>query len=223
MSAREILRFVVFFLVTAGSLFLSAGTLVWWNGWMFMAVISAAVASVTFGIFRASPELMRERRTAAKAAKPWDRALVPVMTGLPFVAVIVAGLGKRLGWASPFPAWSAWVAFGAMALGSALAYWGMKANRFFSSYVRIQTDRGHQVVESGPYAYLRHPGYAGSILFTLGTPILLNSIAAVVLAVITTLITVLRTYLEDRTLRQELPGYQQYTQAVRYRLIPLVW
>ena len=188
-----------------------------------MTVISVAVASVTFGIFRASPELMLERRTAAKAAKPWDRVLVPVMTGLPFVAVVVAGLGKRFGWASPFPEWTAWVAFGAMALGSALTYWGMKANLYFSSYVRIQTDRGHQVVQSGPYAYLRHPGYAGAILFTLGTPVLLNSIYAFLLAVVTTLITVLRTSLEDRTLRRELPGYQQYTQSVRYRLIPLVW
>jgi protein-S-isoprenylcysteine O-methyltransferase Ste14 len=223
MSAREIIRFFVFFVVTATSLFLPAGTLAWRNGWMFMAVLSGAVASVTFGIFRASPELMRERRTAAKMAKSWDRALVPVMTGLPFVAVVVAGLGKRFGWASPFPERSAWVAFGAMALGSALAYWSMKANRFFSSYVRIQTDRGHQVVESGPYAYLRHPGYAGSILFTLGTPILLNSTLAFVLAVVTTLITVLRTFLEDRTLRQELPGYQQYAETVRYRLLPLVW
>jgi protein-S-isoprenylcysteine O-methyltransferase Ste14 len=87
----------------------------------------------------------------------------------------------------------------------------------------IQADRGHQVVENGPYAYLRHPGYAGAILFTLGTPILLNSIPAFVLAVVTTLITVLRTYLEDRTLRKELHGYEQYAQTVRYRLIPLVW
>jgi protein-S-isoprenylcysteine O-methyltransferase Ste14 len=110
-----------------------------------------------------------------------------------------------------------------MALGSALANWGMKANRFFSSYVRIQTDRGHQVVEGSPYACLRHPGYAGAILFTLGTPILLNSIPAFVLDVITTLIILLRTFLEDRTLRQELPGYQQYAQTVRYRLLPLVW
>lgn len=223
MSLREIVRFVVFFLVTAASVFLSAGTLAWRNGWMFMAVISAAVASVTFGLFRASPELMRERRTAAKAAKPWDRALVPVMTWLPVVAVIVAGLGKRHGWASPFPEWSAWVAFGAMALGSALAYWGMKANPFFSSYVRIQADRGHQVVASGPYAYLRHPGYAGAILFTLGTPILLNSMPAFLLDVITALVIVLRTFLEDRTLRQELPGYPQYAQTVRYRMLPLVW
>jgi protein-S-isoprenylcysteine O-methyltransferase Ste14 len=223
MSAREIIRFLVFFVATATSVFLSAGTLAWRNGWMFMAVISSAAASVTFGVFRASPDLMRERRSAAKMAKPWDRALVPVMSGLPFVAVIVAGLGKRLGWASPFPEWAAWVAFAAMILGSALTYWGMKANRFFSSYVRIQTDRGHQVVESGPYAYLRHPGYAGAILFTLGTPILLNSIPAFVLAVVTTLATVLRTFLEDRTLRQQLPGYQQYAKTVQYRLLPFVW
>jgi protein-S-isoprenylcysteine O-methyltransferase Ste14 len=223
MSIREILCFVVFFIVTAVALFLPAGTLAWRNGWLFMAVISVAVASVTFGIFRDSPELLRERRTAAKEAKPWDRALVPLMSGLPFVAVIVAGLGKRLHWASPFPEWSAWVAFAAMAMGAALTYWGMKSNRFFSSYVRIQTDRGHQVVEDGPYAYVRHPGYAGTILFTLGTPILLDSLPAFGLAVVTTLIIVARTFLEDRTLQQELPGYRKYAQTVRYRLMPLVW
>jgi protein-S-isoprenylcysteine O-methyltransferase Ste14 len=223
MNVKEIVRFVLFFLVTAGALFLPAGTLAWWNGWVFMAVISAAVASVTFGIFRASPELLRERKTAAKEAKPWDRALVPLMSGLPFVAVIVAGLGKRLQWSAPFPEGLAWVAFGAMAMGSALTYWGMRSNRFFSSYVRIQTDRGHQVVEDGPYAYVRHPGYAGVILFTLGTPILLDSLPAFGLAVVTTLITVVRTFLEDRTLQQELPGYRKYAQTVRYRLMPLVW
>jgi protein-S-isoprenylcysteine O-methyltransferase Ste14 len=223
MKARELLRFVVFLLVTAGSLFLSAGTLAWRNGWLFMTVISAAVASVTFGIFRDSPDLLDERRTAAKQAKSWDRTLVPLMSGLPFLAVIVAGLGKRFAWAAPFPEWSAWGAFVVMSLGSALTYWGMKTNRFFSSYVRIQTDRGHQVVQRGPYAFIRHPGYAGTILFTLGTPFLLNSIPALCLASVTTLITVLRTFLEDRTLKQELPGYSQYAENVRYRLLPLVW
>ena len=134
-----------------------------------------------------------------------------------------AGLGKRLQWSAPFPEWLAWVAFGAMAMGSALTYWGMRSNRFFSSYVRIQTDRGHQVVEDGPYAYVRHPGYAGVILFTLGTPIQLDSLPAFGLAVVTTLITVVRTFLEDRTLQQELPGYRKYAQTVRYRLMPLLW
>ena len=220
---RETVRFVVFFLVTSGALFLPAGTLLWPAGWMFMAVISLAVASVTFGIFRASPDLLQERRTAGKQAKTWDRILVPLMSGLPFVGVVLAGLGRRLSWSTPFPPWCAWPAFALMALGSALTYWGMRCNRFFSSHVRIQTERGHHVIRSGPYARIRHPGYAGAILFTLGTPVLLNSTPALVLALVATLLTVLRTFLEDRTLRRELPGYVDYTQAVRYRLVPFVW
>lgn len=223
MNVREVVRFIVFLLVTAGALFLTSGTLAWRNGWLFLAVTSAAVASVSFGIFRASPELVQERRTAAKLAKSWDRALVPLVSGLPFLGVIVAGLGRRFGWAAPFPEWSAWLALGAMALGGALTYLGMRFNRYFSSYVRIQTDRGHQVVDQGPYAYIRHPGYAGSILFTMGTPILLNSTLAMGIAMITTLVIVARTFLEDRVLRQELPGYRQYSEAVRYRLLPPLW
>jgi protein-S-isoprenylcysteine O-methyltransferase Ste14 len=220
---REIVRFGVFFIVTAAALFLPAGTLLWPAGWMFMAVISLAVASVTFGIFRASPDLLQERKTAATQSKAWDRVLVPLMSGLPFVGVVLAGLGRRFSWSTPFPSWCAWPAFALMALGSALTYWGMRSNRFFSSHVRIQTDRGHHVVRSGPYAHIRHPGYAGAILFTLGTPVLLNSTPALVLAIVATLVTVLRTVLEDRTLRRELPGYGDYAQTVRYRLVPFVW
>jgi protein-S-isoprenylcysteine O-methyltransferase Ste14 len=219
----DIVRFVVFFVITCSAVFLPAGTLAWPAGWMFMAVISSAVASVSFGVFRTSPDLLQERKTAAKHAKAWDKVLVPLMSGLPFVGVVLAGLGKRLAWAMPFPTWSAWPAFVLMTLGSALTYWGMRCNRFFSSHVRIQTDRGHHVIRSGPYTRIRHPGYAGAILFTLGTPVLLNSTAALVVAIVTTLITVLRTILEDRTLRRELPGYADYAQAVRYRLVPYVW
>jgi protein-S-isoprenylcysteine O-methyltransferase Ste14 len=190
---------------------------------MFLLVISAAVASVTFGIFRAAPDLLQERKTAAKGAKPWDRILVPVMSGLPLVGVVIAGLGKRLSWTMPFSAWCAWPALVLMALGSGLTYWGMHCNRFFSSYVRIQADRGHHVVRTGPYARIRHPGYAGAILVTLGTPVLLNSTAGMVIAIVTTMATVIRTVLEDRTLRQELPGYQDYAKTVRYRLFPHIW
>lgn len=183
---------------------LPAGTFAWRNGWLFVAVIAAAVASVSFGIFRASPELARERRTAVKNAKPWDRALVPWITGLPLVTVVLAGLGRR-------------------AAGSALAYLAMRTNRFFSSYVRIQGDRDHVVVDRGPYAFVRHPGYAGSIAVTLATPILLDSRPGLAVAAVTTLLTVVRTYLEDRTLVRELPGYRTYRERVRYRLLPWVW
>jgi protein-S-isoprenylcysteine O-methyltransferase Ste14 len=223
MQAREIRRFVVFLAVFVASVFLPAGTVAWRNGWLFVAVISAAVASVSFGIFRASPELAQERRTAGKSAKSWDRALVPWITGLPLVTVVLAGLGRRFGWASMVPAWTAWPAVALMVAGSALAYFAMRTNRFFSSYVRIQGERDHVVVDRGPYAFVRHPGYAGSIAVTLATPVLLDSLPGLGVAAVTTLLTVVRTHLEDRTLAHELPGYRAYRERVRYRLLPGMW
>jgi protein-S-isoprenylcysteine O-methyltransferase Ste14 len=219
----QALRFVVFLAFIAGVVLGCAGTWAWLPGWLYVAVIGLAGASVTFGVFRGNPDLVQERKNAGKLAKPWDRVLVPAMTVLPFVAVIVAALGRRFGWPAPFPAWSAWLAFVVMVLGSGLTYWGMKSNRFFSSHVRIQTERGHCVVRGGPYAYLRHPGYAGTILFTLGSPVLLNSAVAFALAVAATVLTVVRTALEDSTLRRELAGYQDYAKEVRWRLLPPVW
>lgn len=223
MQARELRRFVVFLAFLIASVFAPAGTFAWRNGWLFIVVMAAAVASVSFGIFRASPELAQERRTAVKHAQAWDRALVPWITGLPLVTVVLAGLGRRFGWPSFVPAWSTWPAVALMAAGSALAYFGMRANRFFSSYVRVQNDRDHVVVDHGPYAWLRHPGYAGSLAVTLATPILLDSLPGLLLAGVTALLTVVRTYLEDRMLARELPGYRAYSDRVRYRLLPLVW
>lgn len=219
----QVVSFAGFLVVTACAVFLPAGTWQWPAGWLFLAVMAGAVASVTFGVFRAAPDLLQERRTAAKHAKPWDRILVPVMTGLPLVGVVLAGLGQRWSWTAPFAAWAAWPAFVVMALGSALTYWGMRCNRFFSSHVRIQTERGHHVIRSGPYAHIRHPGYAGAILVTLATPVLLDSTPGFVIALVTTAATILRTGLEDHTLRNELPGYQDYANQVRYRLVPKVW
>ncbi len=222
-QTRELRRYLVFVLFVIATVFGPAGTFAWRNGWLFVAVMSAAVASVSFGIFRAAPELAQERRTAVKQAKAWDRAITPLITGLPVVTVVLAGLGRRFGWRPTFPDWSTWPAVTAIAAGSALAYLAMRANRFFSSYVRIQSDRNHIVVDGGPYAVIRHPGYAGSILVALATPVLLDSVAGFGLATVTALLTVLRTHLEDRILKQGLPGYLSYSDRVRYRLLPLVW
>jgi protein-S-isoprenylcysteine O-methyltransferase Ste14 len=216
-------RFVVFLALVAGLVLGCAGSWAWVPGWLYVAAMGLAGASVTFDVFRRNPDLVQERKTAGKLAKPWDRALVAAMSGIPFVAVIVAALGRRFGWPAPFPVWAAWLAFVVMVLGSGLTYWGMRSNRFFSSHVRIQSERGHRVVSAGPYAYLRHPGYAGTILFTLGTPVLLNSSIALALALATTALTVVRTALEDRLLRRELDGYQDYAKSVRWRLLPPVW
>ncbi len=218
-----VVRFTLFFVFTSGAVFLSAGTLAWWRGWLFLVIIAGAVASVTFGIFKDSPDLARERATAGKRAKAWDRILVPFISGIPFISVIAAGFGKRFGWAAPFSDAIAIAAAVVMALGALVTYLAMRANCFFSSHVRIQTDRGHQVIQSGPYGIVRHPGYVGAILVTLATPILLNSVVASWLALLTTLLTVIRTGLEDETLKRELPGYAAYVQRVRYRLVPLIW
>jgi len=223
MLVRAYLRFLVFLVATASALFVSAGTFAWWRGWLFLAILACAVASVTFGIFKGSPELLQERASAGKRAKGWDRVLVPLVTGIPFVAIVVAGLGQRRGWAAPFgDAW-ALVSAATLSLGAGITYLAMRANRFFSSHVRIQTDRGHSVIQSGAYAVVRHPGYVGAVIVTLSTPVLLNSLAASVLAILTTTLTVLRTWLEDRTLVRELPGYAAYAEKVRWRLLPLVW
>ncbi len=223
MNPRETARFVVFFLVTLVIVFGPAGTLHWLNGWLFMTLITLSVASVSFGIFPNQPDLILERKTAARNAPLWDKILVPLVTGLPFLSILLAGFGKRLGWEAPFPGWAVGAAWGGMAAGSVLIYAAMKANRFFSSYMRIQTNRGHRVIDRGPYAFVRHPGYVGSLLFSIGTPVLLNSIPALKVAGFTAIATVLRTYWEDRTLQEKLPGYREYAKIVRYRLVPFLW
>jgi protein-S-isoprenylcysteine O-methyltransferase Ste14 len=223
MRAREVRRYVLFLAFLMASVFVPAGTIQWRNGWLFVGVMAAAVASVVFDVFHRSPELAEERRTAAKHAKPWDRILTPIVTGLPVVTVVLAGLGHRFGWASNLPAWTTAPALAFMVAGSALAYLAMRTNRFFSSYVRIQDDRSHVVVDSGPYAFIRHPGYAGSLAVTLATPILLDTLPGFVLALVTAAATILRTHLEDRLLTQELSGYRAYRDHVLYRLLPMIW
>jgi protein-S-isoprenylcysteine O-methyltransferase Ste14 len=112
---------------------------------------------------------------------------------------------------------------GIAVLSAALIAWAMRSNKFFSSVVRIQKDRGHVVVSSGPYRFVRHPGYTGISAFTLATPLILNSLWAFVPAVLTAAVSGLRTFLEDRTLHNELEGYPDYARKVRYRLVPGIW
>jgi protein-S-isoprenylcysteine O-methyltransferase Ste14 len=108
-------------------------------------------------------------------------------------------------------------------LAAALIAWAMRTNRFFSAVVRIQRDRGHSVVREGPYGFVRHPAYTGMAAFTLATPLILNSRWARAPAAATAAAMVLRTALEDRTLRNELDGYEDYARTVRSRLVPWIW
>ena len=144
---------------------------------------------------------------------------VPVVYPL----VVVAGLDDRFNWSAAFPLWLIVPGFILITLGYAFATWALAENRFFSSVVRIQTNRGHSVCDSGPYQFVRHPGYAGNIFALFGIVLALGSFWTVIPAVVASIIAVIRTALEDRTLLEELPGYGDYAQRVRYRLIPWVY
>jgi protein-S-isoprenylcysteine O-methyltransferase Ste14 len=209
--------------MTAVCLFAPAGTLRWWNAWVFLAIGVVLIATLTGVVFRNSPGLVEERMTAGEKAKGWDRVLVPILAALlPIASNLLAGFDKRFGWTS-MPLWPCAIAFAGMLIGIGITYRAMRSNPFFSSHVRIQSDRGHQVVSSGPYGWIRHPGYTGTIIYNLCAPILLGSLAAFWVGVLMAALFVVRTALEDRTLQKELPGYSAYAGRVRYRLVPYVW
>lgn len=129
----------------------------------------------------------------------------------------------NFGWTMPLPPWARILALLGSAFGYGLSTWAMVENAYFSMIVRVQSDRGQRVCSTGPYRFVRHPGYLGTILFELLVPIVLGSWWALIPGAITAVLTIVRTALEDKTLQEELPGYQDYTGETRYRLIPWVW
>jgi protein-S-isoprenylcysteine O-methyltransferase Ste14 len=169
---------------------------------------------------------MAERAQLLKApgVKPWDRVLAPLMAlslGLPLF--VVAGLDHRFGWSPHFPIWLNVIGLVLAAAGYAFGSWAFAENRFFSAVVRVQTERGHVVCDTGPYRIVRHPGYAGNTLPPFAMVAALGSVWTLIPAAVALVVTLVRTALEDRTLRQELPGYQQYAHRVPYRLWPGVY
>jgi len=210
--------------VVVGSvLFGTAGTLVWWQGWAVLIVYEALVLALTVLVLDTSPDLVAERATARQQARKWDRVLVPLMALMFPVAIVVAGLDRRLGWSHGVSDLECVVALVVGGAANLVTIWAMRTNRFFSSYVRIQDERGHAVVDTGPYARVRHPGYLGSLVYNVLLPSALGSRMALLPAIAFVVVTVIRTALEDATLLRELPGYEAYARRVTYRLLPPVW
>lgn len=223
MIPRLAVRFGLVTSILVLILFGSAGTFRWTNGWVYLALYVTLMAwSIPF-LLRRSPDLLDERTRLKPGAKKWDIPLAMSMAYLPAVVACVAGLDHRMMWPPELP--MAFTAVGVVAavLGYGLAVWAMGANRFFSAVIRIQEDRGHHTIDKGPYAFVRHPGYVGVLLFGLSSPLILASAWAAVPALLVLPVTVVRTALEDRTLQRELVGYVDYSQRVRYRLIPGIW
>ncbi|MBI4879669.1 MAG: isoprenylcysteine carboxylmethyltransferase family protein [Planctomycetes bacterium] len=216
---RPALRVVLFWLL----LFLPAGRLDWAEGWGFFAVNVAVVSLTAAWGWRRDPDLMRERnRRFAPNVKAWDKVILYTFSLLLCALFVVAGLDARFGWSSVPPALKACGWLG-LALTFVLGCWAMAVNTFLSCAVRIQSERGHAVVTRGPYCFVRHPLYAGVIVSAGAVPLLLGSWAALAPGGLIAVLFVLRTALEDRTLRRELPGYEDYARRVRFRLLPPLW
>jgi protein-S-isoprenylcysteine O-methyltransferase Ste14 len=225
-SPRQWISLVVVYLFIPLVLLVCGGDFGWWQAWGYSLLIVAAGPGGRIWAERRHPGLMAERQNMEKAqsAKAWDKVLAPLMAlSVTFPLVIVAGLDHRFGWSPVFPLWLILLGFLLIALGYAFASWALIENRFFSSVVRIQVDRGHVVCDSGPYRIVRHPGYAGNMLALPGMVLALSSMWTLIPVAVALIIAVIRTVLEDQTLQDELPGYRDYARRVRYRLIPGIY
>lgn len=209
----------LFVIAAAVALFAAAGTIAIPGFWAYLAIITA-VMIVSFAAL--DPDLLRERMRPGGNKPPLALRLFSLVL---FLHWIVAGLDRgRFHWSDDVPGWLQDLCLFVVAAGYALALWAMRVNRFFSSVIRIQTDRGHRIVTTGPYAFIRHPGYAAGFLILAASGPALGSWLATALIVIFSLPFLLyRTITEDRILQAELAGYADYTSRVRWRLVPGIW
>jgi protein-S-isoprenylcysteine O-methyltransferase Ste14 len=220
---RAILGVVLTPVIMLVFVFGAAGRFEYWQGWGY-TILNVFVVIITILLFAKRTEFVKERLSPGKGMKQWDRAYYALSTPLFFVTIILASADVgRFGWTSMLPFYVYVLSYVLFLFGNALFLWAKRTNQFFSSVVRIQTDRNQQVCQVGPYRFVRHPGYVGGFLFALVTPVVLGSLWALIPAVMSVLLLIIRTYLEDITLQKELPGYVDYTKKVKYRLFHGVW
>lgn len=221
---KRLMQIIIHWLILAACLFVPAGTIRWPMAWVYLGIFAGWVVVNAAIMLKQSPDLVAERAGGKSDAKGWDLALGGLsMLFVEPVALALAGLDYRLGW---MPSVAPWLVIAGLALwvvGNAVFSWAMFSNAYFSAQVRIQQDRGHAVATGGPYRVVRHPGYVGVILSGVGRPLMLGSAWALIPAGLGIAFLVVRTVVEDRTLRRELDGYTLYARHVRYRLIPGVW
>lgn len=204
-------------------LFVTAGDPAWWPAWAYMLLLAVSSGLSLAGPLRVDEGLIQERMSRKADAKRWDRYFVGLVGVFTLSELAVPGLDHRWGWTKPQPIWRHLLGLGLVILGTVGLMWATRVNRFFSSFIRIQKDRGHHVVSDGPYKFVRHPGYAFWSVRTLGLPLLFGSNWTFVVAGLFIATFIVRTALEDRVLRRELPGYNEYADRVRWKLVKGLW
>jgi len=197
----------------------------WWEAWIYgiASVLGFVISRVLAA--RQHPDLLveRSRTFQQEDTEPWDKIVSPLVFLGGFLILLVAGLDARFYWSGSFSLPVKLIALLCILGGYAFSSYALIENRFFSGVVRIQAERDQQVVNTGPYRWVRHPGYAGALLANIATPLFLDSVWAYLPVIFTMIVMVIRTSLEDQALQQKLAGYREYVQQVRYRLLPGIW
>jgi protein-S-isoprenylcysteine O-methyltransferase Ste14 len=204
-------------------IFISAGRIIYWQGLIYLA-IGLIMALLNYTVLRIDPELLTERSKPGEGTKKWDKAILGLSLLMTISMYVTAGLDSgRYHWSPDFH-WSlTLIGIVFTATGQFLFLVAQKQNRFFSSTVRIQTDRGHTVCDTGLYKIVRHPAYLGSLIQSIGFPLLFGSLWSIIPVGFLIILHLIRTRLEDKTLIIELNGYSDYTHKTRYRIIPYIW
>jgi protein-S-isoprenylcysteine O-methyltransferase Ste14 len=215
---------IALFLIFLGVvMFLPAGDLRWVNGWLFLLVFLALMIASIVHLWSTNPDIFIARRKIHEGTKGWDRVLMAFLLLSFYVEFPVAALDAGRFHASSVPLWLIVLGYVLFSVGFFGTDWVCSVNKFAERSVRIQTERGHRVIDTGPYAIVRHPMYLSSFFLFFGIPLALGSLWGLIPAAVAVLILVLRTVLEDKTLHEELEGYKGYAGRVRYRLIPGIW
>jgi protein-S-isoprenylcysteine O-methyltransferase Ste14 len=210
-------------LILAAILFISAGRLDWLQAWLFVMAFGGFLTFYGLWGVRNDQGQLNERSQVGKNTKGWDKVILTVYTILLIGMLVLAGLDAgRFRWA-PAPLVLQGLGWLGTAFAGFMVWWTVSVNTFLSRTVRIQEDRGQRVIDTGPYSRVRHPMYLGIIVLMISIPLLLGSLWALIPGVLIGALFTVRTALEDRTLLQELPGYPEYANRVRYRLLPRIW
>lgn len=225
LTLRSIILMVLVVFVFPLIPMLISGQWGWWEAWTYaiLSILGFVLSRVLAA--RRHPDILAERARSIElqGAKSWDKILAPMLAFGSLLILVVAGVDRIYGWTDPYSLNAKIISLVVILLGYVVGSWALIENRYFSGVVRIQKDRDHHVVTTGPYRFIRHPGYAGALWTYLATPVLLDSNWAFIPALLLLGVLILRTSLEDRTLQTELPGYAEYAQRIRFRLLPGIW
>ncbi|MFC2123795.1 methyltransferase family protein [Bacteroidota bacterium] len=197
----------------------------WWEAWVYLIIYIAGFTCSRILAAKRHPDLLSERARFMRHENTmsWDKILAPIAGIGSGMIPLIAGLDARYAWSPTFSMPIKIVSLVVILAGYFIGSYALIENRFFSGTVRIQTDRNHKVVSSGPYRWIRHPGYSGALLTFLASPVFLDANWAFLPAAFVTILLIIRTKLEDSTLQTHLEGYHDYAMKTRYRLIPGIW